>query len=357
MILGVLYLSSCSLLQTEKRKNHDPSLVNTFNLSPEELSHVENLQKVEKANQQNTKLKIKIPKVTTKNVQEVKVKKKKDKKKLKSTKVIVNKNQNKIAVRKYPDDYPEKFIEINKSSKKTWDLFRDRDYSGEKFVFAIKYFGVTAGKMVVQTLPEMILANRKAYHFRVTLKSAKFYSYMFKADDNLDSFVDKESFIPLKYSLVQRETNKDVTDLQLFDFAKLKTHFFYNKIKKGKEHRKKKVEYIPTFFQDSMSTLYFLRGLPLNVGEKYTFPLVNRAKVKQIKVFVEKIEKIEVMGHEIEAKKLLAKDLLSGVIKKQRSIVIWFSNDKLHRILKIVAKVKVGTIRGELINYRPIGSR
>ena len=73
----------------------------------------------------------------------------------------------------------------------------------------------------------------------------------------VETYVSADNFLPIKYSLVQRESNKDVDDLQLFDQEERKTYLFYKRLKK-KNNQTNKVEkeaYITKYYQDFISVM------------------------------------------------------------------------------------------------------
>lgn len=273
-------------------------------------------------------------------------------KKPKLNKIIVSEKPQIVKIgREYASDYPELYKKYDENSLKTWNKFSPHFFDNEEFTMSISYLGITAGHIRLKTKPRVKIGGKTAYHFQGILKSAKFYNYIYSLDDSIDTFLDTEDFLPIKYSMIQRESGQDVDDLQLFDGDKNKTYFWYNKLKKGKRTKREKEAYIPHYFQDSFSALYFVRGLPLKINDVYEFPIVTRAKIWTMKMKVEKIETIEVMGKDISALRINAVTRFPGVLKKKGDIIFWYSNDKYRKLLKFEAKVKIGSIEGELLNY------
>lgn len=252
----------------------------------------------------------------------------------------------------YPKGYPEQFKKYNKKYKDIWAKSIPRIFVGEEMEIDVKYFNVTAGKVILRTLENAKIGSRDTFHFRADLKSAPFYAYIYELDDYLESFWDVETLLPLKYTLVQRESGQSVDDLQIFDFQELKTHFFYKRVKKGKTKKEKKEDFIPAYFQDSFAALFFARGLPLEKGDVYEFPIVTRAKVWLVQFKVLGEEVITVGGEKIKAIKIDAETRFPGILKKKGDINFWFSADEYRRILKFEAKVKLGTIYGELARFK-----
>ena len=249
------------------------------------------------------------------------------------------------------EDYPEVFKKYNKKYKYVWDNVKPVFYPNEKFVLRASYLGITVGHAQLETLPVVTVAGRKAFHFKGSLKSASFYNYIYEVEDWIESYVDAKSFLPVKYTLVQRESGQDVDDLQLFDPETLKTYFWYKRLKKGKIKKIEKNEYTPKYFQDSFSALYFVRGLDLKIGNKFEFPIITRTKIWLMKMEVEKIEEIKIMGKWTNAYKIKAETRFPGVLSKKGDINFWFSADKYRKILKFKANIKIGSVEGELVEY------
>jgi hypothetical protein len=185
------------------------------------------------------------------------------------------------------------------------------------------------------------------------LKSAPFYRFMYSLDDVIESFVDKDNFIPIKYSLMQREKNKSVDDFQFFDWENKLSLFRYKKVKEGKVHKKSKDIPIPQFFQDAFSPLFFLRGLPLKDGDKYSFPIVTRSKMTIFDLEVIGRETIDSEIGKRKAIKMRALTRYSGDFVKKGEMTFWFSDDDRRIFLKFKAEVKIGSVWGEIVEYSP----
>jgi len=261
---------------------------------------------------------------------------------------IVSNKKNKS----FNKSYSEVFKDYDKTSKHAWNVFNPLIKDGEKFTFKVKYFGVTAGHIQMQTLPEAVINGSSVYHFKAKMRSARYYSYFYTLDDSIDSYVSKNSFLPVKYILMQRESAQKVDDLQLFDSNELMTYHFYNRLKRGKTKEVELKKPIPQYFQDSFSALYFVRGLPLQIGDEYEFPIVTRGKIWILKINVEGTESIELEGQKVNAIRLNAVTRFPGVLEKRGDILFWYSNDKLKKLLKFEAQVKIGSVEGELVEYK-----
>jgi len=253
---------------------------------------------------------------------------------------------------KYPKDFPEEYKNYDKKSEVFWKQANPSFKIGEQMVFDVKYFGITAGQIALTVLPQKMIGGKRSHHFHVKMTSAPFYKMIYEVNDYLDSYVDAEKFLPLKYMVVQRESKQDVDDLQLFDNEKQTTFYRYRRLKKktNEEKNESDQKFIPRFYQDSFSVLYFFRSLPLNVGQTYEFPIITRAKPWMIKVTPEKIETISTKLGKREAYKVNAITQYPGVLKANGEAIFWISKDDKKQILKFAAKVKLGSIDGELVD-------
>ena len=351
-LTALLFLTSCSSTKDRKfRTESSPELVDSFDLKDKQFNKFKVVEIEEKSEKKVKEDKNK-KKKTAKTKKKITSKKVKKKNVSKSKKVKKTPSVKKITQKKYANDYPEEFKKYNKKYKYVWDHVEPFFYPHETFVLSASYLGVTVGHAKLETLPVVTVAGRKAFHFKGSLKSASFYNYIYEVEDWVESFVDAETFLPVKYTLVQRESGQDVDDLQLFDSESNKTYFWYKRLKKGKVNKKEINAYVPKYFQDSFSALYFVRGLKLEVGSKYEFPIVTRAKLWLMKMEVEKIEEIKVLGKKQEAFRIKAETRFPGILKKRGDIVFWFSTDKYRKLLKFQANIKIGAIKGELVEYK-----
>ncbi len=327
------------ILKTEDKKD----LVQSFDMSEVDTKK---FQEKEIAASSNVKVE---PVITPK-----KDKKAKKEEITKSPKIEVKPETKPMEVQDvYPEGYPAEYIQYDKKSKDVWKKFKPFFFKGEKTIMSVSYLGVVAGYITIDSKKVVNINNKDAYQFNARFKSREAYSYFYWLDDTLENFVEKDTFLPIKYTLIQREKRQNVDDLQLFDFEKLKTFTFYKRVKKDANKDEKLAEFIPRYAQDSFSALQFVRGLPLNKGDKYEFPVITRGKPWLLKVEVEGTEDIEVMEKEVSAIRIKAETHFPGVLKKSGDINFWYSNDEFRNLLKFRAQVKIGSINGEVVEYSP----
>lgn len=348
-LLFLLILCSCasnfeeekSKLLTNKPEHKD--LISSFDIAKEE------------AKKYNEAAPVTTPVATEKAPPTAVIKPSKKGKKVivKPAPVEIAKMEAKTTTDDYPSDYPKEFKDYDQKSKSIWARFKPLFYQGEQSILAISYLGVTAGYITVLSKDIVRVGDRDTYHYTARFKSRDAYRYFYWLDDTLETFIEKSTYLPVKYSLIQREKKQNVDDLQLFDFKKLKTYNWYKRVKDGNNSDVKEENYIPRYVQDSFSALQFTRGLPLVKGDTYDFPVVTRGKAWLLKVEVMGEEIITVNEKDVKGIRVKAETHFPGVLQKSGDINFWYSAEDVRKLLKFQAKVKLGSIYGELVEYKP----
>jgi hypothetical protein len=251
----------------------------------------------------------------------------------------------------YPADFPDELIKIDSENLKFHKSMKMIAPVNEKTFIDISYMGITVGKIILSAKKDNEIAGRPVHHLFAKLVSAPFYKYIYKLDDVVESFVDKESLLPVKYSLVQRESGQSIDDLQLFDRDKKMTYFREKRIKKGKTRYQKKDVPIPHYAQDGLSSLFYLKSIPGIVGNTYNFPLVTKGRVTIMTVHVQKREKIETEMGEFNAILFKMKTRYSGDVVKKGDLKFWLTDDARRIVLKFEASTNMGRVKGETVAF------
>jgi hypothetical protein len=254
-----------------------------------------------------------------------------------------------IGPRPLPKDYPQELIALNAKAKKVWDLYKPNHRADEKVFLDIHYLGMTVGKIMISNKGKKVINGKEVWHFHARFKSAPFYSNIYELDDTVDTYVTSDQFLSSRYSLIQRETKQDIDDLQLHDRDLYKTFWFYHQKKSDGTVRDKKDEkFIPFYSIDPFSVVFFYQGLPLKNGDTYEIPLINKGKVLILKSVVEGREKIATAKGTKNAIRVHATTKYTGETLKSGDLFFWFSDDDKRTFLKAQAKIKIGSVTGDI---------
>ena len=359
LLLSLTLLSSCGGFEKEKKslleKNENKDLVTSFNINKDQAElFKEKEAKTEEVVVSGPIVKVQEGKATKKN--KTKKPTKQEMAKQASSLAAAESIQAKAHLHagfNYPADYPQELKDYDTVAESIWGKFKPLFYKGEQSIMAISYLGVTAGYITISSKDIVNLSDKSTFHYYARFKSKEAYRYFYWLDDTIETYIEKSSFLPLKYALIQREKKQNVDDLELFDFKKLKTYHWYKRVKEGNNKEEKIENYIPRFSQDSFSALQFVRGLPLTKGDLYDFPVITRGKPWLLKIEVMGEEMISVNGTDLKAYRLKAETHFPGVLQKSGDINFWYSADETRKLVKFQAKVKIGSIYGELVEYKP----
>ncbi len=253
-------------------------------------------------------------------------------------------------VKALPADYPPELTAINEKGKKVWAQYKSSHHVGDKIFLDIHYLGMTVGKIMVMNQGKKMIDGKEVWHFHARFKSAPFYSNIYELDDTVDTYVTADTFQTLKYTVIQRESKVDVDDIQLLDHEALKVYWLYRSERKdGKKKTKKEEKHIPFYSIDPFSSVFFYQGLPLNIGDIYEIPVVNKGKVLMLRSKVEARETIETETGVRKAIRLQATTTYTGDQLKSGDITFWFSDDEKRILLKAKAKISLGSVTADIV--------
>lgn len=250
---------------------------------------------------------------------------------------------------KLDKDYPAEYFDISKKAEETWKKYQSKHRTGEKTYLDIHYLGMTVGKIMITNKGVKTIKGQEVWHFHSRFKSAPFYSSIYELDDTVDTYVTKDNFLSVRYSLVQRESKQNVDDLQLFDRENLKSLWFYKMVRPDKTRVKNEEKPIPAFSTDPFSVVFFFQGLPLKNGDLYEIPIMNKGKVLILKSEVEGRETINTELGKKKAVRLHAMTQYTGDHLKSGDMTFWFSDDDRRTLLKAQAKIKIGSVTADVV--------
>lgn len=220
---------------------------------------------------------------------------------------------------------------------------------GERVVFDITYFGATAGQLELEVLPPKVISNRSSYHFRAVATTTSIFSLFYRVHDVAESFMDTDGLFSHKFSLRLDESKQERDVLELYDQEKRKAYYWSKLIhqQRGRINDQSEIELVP-FTQDGLSSFFYVRTLPLELGKTYEFPLVNNGKLRTVRVTALRKEELRTKVGTFNTIVVKPEVVLDGVLQSYGDSFLWISDDANREILKIDAKIKVGSVIGYL---------
>ena len=100
----------------------------------------------------------------------------------------------------------------------------------------------------------------------------------------------------------------------------------------------------PTWIQDLLSVIYFVRTQPLNEGDVIEIPISDAGEVYKIQVVAGKREEIKALGTKIKTIQLNAKVFDGRYIKRSGEMLVWVTEDSVRTPLRAKVKTSGSTI-------------
>ncbi|AZZ37188.1 hypothetical protein CIK05_10445 [Bdellovibrio sp. qaytius] len=274
---------------------------------------------------------------------------KKEPKKAKTKKADAKKAEAAISTKRQPEiEDNEGFTGI--SRRPNVDPFK----VGEKVIHEVSYFSAKAGTLTMQVKPFAQVNNRKSYNFVVDLQSSRVFSNFYSVEDTVNTFLDYENLIPHVLKINIKETGKLVQSQAYFNNENLTASFWEKKYteKSGEEERKFTWDILP-FSQNAFSGLFYMRVFNWKEGKQVSFRVAEDQKNIVFTGTAIGKEKLSTEAGEFNAIKIKASIVTRGALSQTGDIFLWISDDEHKYILRIEAKIKIGTLVSEVTEIDP----
>ena len=140
----------------------------------------------------------------------------------------------------------------------------------------------------------------------------------------------------------------------IFDNQKLKAQFWEKKYteKNGEEQKNLAWDILP-FSQNAFSGIFYMRIFAWQIGKEYAFQVSDDQKNVVFKAVAVAKEKLSTDAGDFDAIKIQARVVSRGALTTAEDINFWLSDDEHKYILRIEAKIKIGTVVSEVISIKP----
>lgn len=221
--------------------------------------------------------------------------------------------------------------------------------TSEKLIYDLTWTGVKAGEaaLELQDSGEFIEIISRA-------NSSKWVSVFYHVEDIIVSTLKKNNELdkkflglPYKYRVKLKEGKHRRDKEVIFDqSAKKITYINHLKQEEVKFDMK-------GFLLDPLSSFYYIRRLPLEVGQSVYVDIFDNKKIYQIEVQILKKESIKTpLG---TFRTILIKPIMKteGIFDRKGDIHIWLTDDEKRIPVQLKTKVAVGHINAILVSHKP----
>jgi Protein of unknown function (DUF3108) len=218
-------------------------------------------------------------------------------------------------------------------------------FVGEELIFEVRWMGLLAGHASMAVSGQMSHEGHDVYRIRSLVESSPFFSWFYPVRDMGETFVDVQGLYPWYFHLDQREGSRVIQRRVSFDQRRGVAVYTKNQ---GSPHA---VE-VPIGVQDSLSSFYVLRTLPLHVGQSVHLKTFSNGRLYDVEVQILRREKVEAYWGAVEA--LVVRPLMrfEEILRQKGDLLIWVTDDERRLPIRMQTAIKVGSIEAMLIDVK-----
>ena len=210
---------------------------------------------------------------------------------------------------------------------------------GERMEFEVRFSNIRVGSGTMEVVGIQHLRGRETYHTVFTVRGGNF---MYRVNDRYESWIDTRTGNSLRYRQDQQEGKRDVE--RTFEFFPERAVYTEN----GEPEQPSVNNPL-----DDASFIYFVRSIPLNVGETYSFERYFIPDRNPVTIRVLRRERIRVPAGEFDAIVIQPIIKSRGLFSEDGHAEIWLSDDEKHIMLQMKSRLKIGSLNLYLKSYRP----
>ena len=204
---------------------------------------------------------------------------------------------------------------------------------GEVFNYTAKFNFIPAGTASLRVVSIDSINNVKSYHIQYSARTGTLGDRLFKIRDQVDSWIDANglNLHRQKKSVRQGSYRK-----------RSQTELFYDK---GLAIVNNDSIQVPDIVFDPYSLFYYLRTVPLVLGETLNMITFDNGFFTDFQLRVDKLELLTVPGGSFNCFVLNPFKNGRSLLKNEGDMTIWFSDDKRRIPVQILVKIKYGTMK------------
>ena len=224
--------------------------------------------------------------------------------------------------------------------------------NGEKLTFQIYYnwgfIWLNTGVLYFTT-DSLTIGRYGVYHLKGHGYSYKEYDWFYKVRDTYESYVETESFLPLRFWRDTYEGGYKAKEKYKFDYKKEKIYTFTET--SGRPYKEDTLD-MPYCAFDVMTALYYCRNLDFSQykgGEK--IPITCIIDNQEEKLYIRYVGKEVVEDREnnkYRCIKFKAKMVEGSIFKGGEDLTAWITDDKNRIPIMVKAEILVGAIKAYL---------
>ena len=242
--------------------------------------------------------------------------------------------------------------EAPKSLSQSWPIS-----VGEKIQMTLRWGPIEGGVVTLEVKEPKNIDGVPVLHYSGVVKSSKMLQLFYKIDNTIDSWVRVSDLAPLRQEIKQLESSRWGRRVLLFDPESQEVKFYEHMTKESGEVKEiRKVDTMLEGSQDLFGAFYFYRYVQ-HLRNGFRYPIHDKSKNWNAELRYIQDETIRVPAGIFETKHYKILPKLEGHLEPKGDIDVWLTDDPRNILVQFKAKINVGSITGEMIEYeegRPV---
>jgi Protein of unknown function (DUF3108) len=216
--------------------------------------------------------------------------------------------------------------------------------SPERLHYSISWVGIPVGESTLVSRGMVDEGAGLVYHFSSTARSNHVLRLLYPVRTRIDSIVDAERFLPIRYTMDGRQGFQTRHRELQFDQS-------HHTVKLTMEGQSRNYPTVKTV-QDPLSALYYYRlTATMQTGEVVHIPVHDRKRPKEIVVTAGPVETVTTEAGTFQAARLTIKQEEEGLFLHEGNITVWITTDERRLPVRLEGHVAIGTVAAELEDY------
>lgn len=214
--------------------------------------------------------------------------------------------------------------------------------AGERLQYEVRFGSIRVGNANMEVVGLDNVRGRPAWHTAFWVRGGNF---LYRVNDVYESWIDAETLSSLRFVQELEEGGKET--VRRFEIYPERSVFVQTSKQPAKEEKS-----VSTPLDDG-SFLYFIRTIPLEVGQTYDFNRYFRPDRNPVRIRVLRKERVKVPAGTFNAIVIQPVIKTKGIFSENGHAEIWLSDDDRRIMLQLKSKLSFGSLNLYLKSYVP----
>jgi hypothetical protein len=224
---------------------------------------------------------------------------------------------------------------------------------GERMEIELNWMALPAGRVILEVKKSDPINGREALHLWGNVLSSKLVDTIYHVDNTVESFIDAKGVVPYKFLLHMVESSQKKETRVAFDHTKGSAFYWSKRVsQKWGDENIDVTDGLTPGAKDMYSGIYFLRMLDYELNKPLRFAVYEKSKNMEVIVTPVANELVTTKVGVFQCWKLAIQVSLNNNLQQTGESYLWVSDDSKRYLVKFDAKIKIGSLRGTLVDVR-----